>query len=68
MESGRGNRTTPPITSFDHHVLSEGVADPYASYEDANQNMLFAALSKWAQMETESDGFWLYKAIQIFPV
>ena len=37
-QSGRGDRTTPPITSFDDHVLSEGVAlfDPYASDEDAN--------------------------------
>ena len=31
-QSGRGDRTTPPITSFDYHVLPEGVAlfDPYA--------------------------------------
>ena len=40
MQSGRGNRTTPSITSFDHHILSEGVAifDPYASDKDTNGN------------------------------
>ena len=40
-QSGRGDRTTSPIMSFDHHVLLEGVAlfDPYASDEDANWNM-----------------------------
>ena len=39
--SGRGDGTTPPITLFDHHVLSEGVAlfYPYARYEDAKRNM-----------------------------
>ena len=41
MQSGRGDRSTRPITSFDQHVLSEGVAlsDPYASDKDAKLNM-----------------------------
>ena len=41
MQSGRLNRTTPPVTIFDHHVLSEGVRlfDPCASYEDAKRSI-----------------------------
>ena len=46
MQSRGGDRTTPPITSFDDHLLSEGIAlfDPYASDEDANQNMPCSSL------------------------
>ena len=42
-QSGLGDRTTPHITSFDHHVLSEGVTlfGPYASDKDANRNVLW---------------------------
>ena len=41
MQSRLGDRTTHPITSFDYHVLAEGVAlfYPYASDEDGNRNM-----------------------------
>ena len=40
-QSGRGDRTRPSVTSFDHRVLSEGVAsfDPYRSDKDASRNM-----------------------------
>ena len=40
-QSRLGDRTTPPITSFDCHVLAEGVAlvYPHTSDEDGNRNM-----------------------------
>ena len=40
-QSGRGNRMMPRITSFDYHVLPEGVALIYlhASDEDGHRNI-----------------------------
>ena len=60
-QSGLGDRTTPPITSFDHHVFSEEVAlfNPYANDKDVGPNIP-RALSNSGQAQTQLMASGLY--------
>ena len=61
----RGDRTTPPITSFDYHVLREGVAFSLIPTQvmKTGTETCVGALSKWAKVETEYNGFWFYRPV-----